>query len=134
MHYGRSQITPFSSLVACRLITISSSDLRCKKVRNPCFTIYSKKLRDQQHIKIAPFGQLKFMQEFVYLGIYVRAGLSCKIAHGFGSSCLRSLQLSFKKSANLGSPAYAHRGQKVKRMNQSQTDQAFKDSVERQIR
>jgi hypothetical protein len=90
--------------------------------------------RDQQHIKIAPFGQLKFMQEFVYLGIYVRAGLSCNIAHGFGSSCLRSLQLSFKKSANLGSPAYAHRGQKVKRMNQSQTDQAFKDSVERQIR
>jgi len=69
--------------------------------------------RDQKHIIIAPFGQLKFSDMFIYLGIYARAGLSCKIAAGFGPSCLKPLHLSLKRGPNLGSPAFAHASNKV---------------------
>ena len=78
---------------------------------------------------IAPFGQLKFMEDFVYLGIYARAGLSCKIAVGFGPSCLKPLQFCFTKSPS--SPSFIDGHHRPKFKNQNQTDQDFKDTVER---
>ena len=74
------------------------------------------------------------MEKFIYLGIYVRAGLRCRIAAGFGPSCLKPLQLCFKKGPDLGSPVFTPASHKTKRLNKTQAEQAFKDSIERQIR